>query len=490
MKTNPELLRAILDNPEDDAVRLVYADWLEENGETDHAEFIRVQCEVEHLDPLDDGYYPLRRRERELWSVYARKWARALDRPIKEVTFRRGFPDQLSMTVGKFLACGEKLFANWPIRGVVLRRGKGTIEDLARSPLLGKIRKLSFREYQTNSEEIQILLDHLHAHQVEELEFTGVGFDHRAATKLTTTLPSSLRHLGFNGESLTTGNAEVLVAQDGFRNLKTLRLFGDSPQNVKLLQVIANSENARSLQELRINGSHNPNGQAKILAKGRHLEGLKRLWFGHYGYPGGAPKGITHFGIKGIANSPYLNNLESLWLPGHTSLGAGGLRSLAEGEGLQSVTSLWINEGCQTVSSGLGSLLEQRQALTELLQSPLAMRLRELRLFDGDKRAFEETNKRKVLAQLSRLPNILRFDYANHELFTRTGTPDWFANLRVLGTAITEEIGHLLLSSDHPFPHLQHFATLQGYKNKSKNKWQSLDEQYGPLYAGSPPWRE
>ncbi len=33
MTDNDALLRAILDSPDDDAPRLVYADWLEENGD-------------------------------------------------------------------------------------------------------------------------------------------------------------------------------------------------------------------------------------------------------------------------------------------------------------------------------------------------------------------------------------------------------------------------------------------------------------------------
>ncbi len=39
-------LKAICEYPDDDAPRLVYADWLEERGEADRAEFIRVQCEM------------------------------------------------------------------------------------------------------------------------------------------------------------------------------------------------------------------------------------------------------------------------------------------------------------------------------------------------------------------------------------------------------------------------------------------------------------
>ena len=40
-------LAAIVAAPKDDSLRLVYADWLEERGDTDRAEFIRLQFEAE-----------------------------------------------------------------------------------------------------------------------------------------------------------------------------------------------------------------------------------------------------------------------------------------------------------------------------------------------------------------------------------------------------------------------------------------------------------
>ena len=42
--TERGLLRGVLDNPDDDTARLVYADWMTENGQADRGEFIRVQC--------------------------------------------------------------------------------------------------------------------------------------------------------------------------------------------------------------------------------------------------------------------------------------------------------------------------------------------------------------------------------------------------------------------------------------------------------------
>lgn len=44
--TTLDFMAAILANPDDDAPRLIYADWLEEQGDSDRSEFIKVQCEL------------------------------------------------------------------------------------------------------------------------------------------------------------------------------------------------------------------------------------------------------------------------------------------------------------------------------------------------------------------------------------------------------------------------------------------------------------
>jgi uncharacterized protein (TIGR02996 family) len=46
MTDRDALLRAICENPDDDAPRLVYADWLDEHGDPEQAEFIRLQLEL------------------------------------------------------------------------------------------------------------------------------------------------------------------------------------------------------------------------------------------------------------------------------------------------------------------------------------------------------------------------------------------------------------------------------------------------------------
>ncbi len=53
LSQHESFLRAIFDAPDDDTARLVYADFLQENGEEDRAEFIRVQCELARLESAE-----------------------------------------------------------------------------------------------------------------------------------------------------------------------------------------------------------------------------------------------------------------------------------------------------------------------------------------------------------------------------------------------------------------------------------------------------
>lgn len=75
MTDGAALLRTILANPADDTPRLVYADWLTENGESERGEFIRVQCElVPHFHDSFARYVELIHREQELSAEYEDSW--------------------------------------------------------------------------------------------------------------------------------------------------------------------------------------------------------------------------------------------------------------------------------------------------------------------------------------------------------------------------------------------------------------------------------
>ena len=65
MSREEGFLQAIIEEPDDVGLRLIYADWLEERGDP-RGEFIRVQCQLEDLDENDSRFDELKTREREL----------------------------------------------------------------------------------------------------------------------------------------------------------------------------------------------------------------------------------------------------------------------------------------------------------------------------------------------------------------------------------------------------------------------------------------
>lgn len=114
MTERQSFIAAICAQPEDDTTRLVFADWLEESGELERAEFIRVQCKIatiasgclcgqchprgqHHNGPcaVDREDRNLRRRERDLLvDPWKTSW---LGEAVREATiFGRASPDQVS----------------------------------------------------------------------------------------------------------------------------------------------------------------------------------------------------------------------------------------------------------------------------------------------------------------------------------------------------------------------------------------------------------
>src|SRR5262245_3154375 len=70
-------LAAIRDDPDDDGPRLIFADWLEEQGDP-RGEFIRVQCALARLGPEDERWASLKRREWELLEAHWETWVQPL----------------------------------------------------------------------------------------------------------------------------------------------------------------------------------------------------------------------------------------------------------------------------------------------------------------------------------------------------------------------------------------------------------------------------
>jgi uncharacterized protein (TIGR02996 family) len=130
-------LQDILEHPEDDFPRLALADWLDEQGQGERAELIRVQCALAawpcECDEVERIYHDecrckekgeLQRRELELLARdfrdwFPREWPR-FDRPNVTTKWRRGFVEHIALPCAVFMEHAGALFRAQPIQSVEL----------------------------------------------------------------------------------------------------------------------------------------------------------------------------------------------------------------------------------------------------------------------------------------------------------------------------------------------------------------------------------
>jgi uncharacterized protein (TIGR02996 family) len=76
MTEREALVAAIAADPKDDTPRLIFADWFQENGEDDRAEFIRLQCDLSHAhDDRAPANSPDKfKRVVELFTTHWQEW--------------------------------------------------------------------------------------------------------------------------------------------------------------------------------------------------------------------------------------------------------------------------------------------------------------------------------------------------------------------------------------------------------------------------------
>src|ERR1022692_1698756 len=91
-------LQAILAAPDDDAPRLIFADWLEERGDSRGA-FIRIQCALARLDPADPARPDLEDEERLLLQRHEAEGIAPLRRAATACRFRRGFVEEVQIDI-------------------------------------------------------------------------------------------------------------------------------------------------------------------------------------------------------------------------------------------------------------------------------------------------------------------------------------------------------------------------------------------------------
>lgn len=167
------LIAGICSHPDDDTPRLVYADWLDENGRAEVAELIRVQCRLEANGPHDPEYADLLACEEELglWLPTHAPGPQLKLRGGLTInggaewwkSSRRGFPRTIHLS-GEGRARGtfakragaalEKLFSRLPTRWLTVGEvSPAQLADLLREPAMERLERLAAFSQSANEDQ-------------------------------------------------------------------------------------------------------------------------------------------------------------------------------------------------------------------------------------------------------------------------------------------------------------------------------------------------
>jgi uncharacterized protein (TIGR02996 family) len=251
-------IQTILEQPDADGPRLVFADWLEERGDP-HAELIRLQCELTKLAESHPRRTELRAREQELLSSNDGRWRNPIRSAGLSARFRRGFLEVTFTGVRTFLETADALFAHPWVLHAHLRDATADLEDiseLAASPHLARLQRLDLsRSYvgndgvsklarspfrcrptslllnftQLSSTGLSLLIEHMNLTRLSELGLQGntIGAVGAKAIAQAPRLPK-LRVLDLSYNHLGTVGGEYLAESLFLSQLRSLSVVGNS----------------------------------------------------------------------------------------------------------------------------------------------------------------------------------------------------------------------------------------------------------------------
>ncbi|HEY7427860.1 MAG TPA: TIGR02996 domain-containing protein [Gemmataceae bacterium] len=215
-------LEAILQDPDDDTPRLIFADWLEEQGDSRsaaRAELIRVQCML-----ADGPLSPRRRiesarRQQEILEEFSDEWTRPLHDLVRNWNFHRGFIDEVALWSETFLACADRLFRQAPIQHMRLWTHfvpvgvqQLSVAALADCEHLRRLRSLDLNANRLESRDVRALVvsEHLTRLTALSLAYNRIG-DSGIRALAGSPLLGRLEHLNLRGNDVGPGGLRVLT---------------------------------------------------------------------------------------------------------------------------------------------------------------------------------------------------------------------------------------------------------------------------------------
>jgi uncharacterized protein (TIGR02996 family) len=198
MSDKTALLRAIAAHPDEDTVRLVYADWLEESGQADRAAFIRGQIELARLPDDSRHRRTVAYRCRQLLDAHEEEWLEPRDAFSFDWNWSRGFVETFTTSPPDLATQDAELFATNPFRRLWVWELEGNADGLKLIPLDNRLTALD------------LLGNNLNVTQLKKL----AKMTHLA----------HLRELGLMFNALRDSSVKVLCTEPFFQRLDLIRL--------------------------------------------------------------------------------------------------------------------------------------------------------------------------------------------------------------------------------------------------------------------------
>lgn len=360
MTQDDAFMEAIVENPDDDAVRLIYADWLDEHGEESRACFIRLQIEAARL-PLGD----CRREELEREAArltppifvdegkkIPQRWARSLPPELlrRSVEFHRGMPAGLGITAAEFCWFADDVFRAIPLQHLNLYAAGRRWRDVLASPHLPRLRSLwvhpsgdAYNLVGLRNNQLVWLAETAGLAGLTNLWLARVQFRHWGARALAHSPHlQQLSDLTLMTCSVGDGALVALTAAAYFPRLVKLNLAGSRLGSDEMGALLA-APPFVDLRFLNLHRTQLDDALVQQLAASPHLRELRSLHLGM--------NAITAAGAESLAASPHLGKLRDLDL-GLNDLGDGGVTELLRGAFIPYLKTLRLNSN----SLGLAGL--------------------------------------------------------------------------------------------------------------------------------------
>jgi uncharacterized protein (TIGR02996 family) len=221
-----EFLLAVQAAPDDDAPRLVWADWLEEHGDP-RGELIRAQCELARMTEYSRRLSDLEAIESRLLREHHDVWLRPLrEMGAKDVELWRGFVEQIEIRAADLLQHVDDIFAEAPLlRGLKISQVGGWMHDLSNLVQLEQIELLNLQFNRLGDSGVTRLTDSPHIHGLRHLQLSGNMLSERGVLQLSSTMRlAKLVSLELSFNRFGDAGASYLLYSPALRSLQSLDL--------------------------------------------------------------------------------------------------------------------------------------------------------------------------------------------------------------------------------------------------------------------------